>query len=73
MVAGDNDELAAEPAIRKLVEKLNTQKNVSVDYRVFAGADHIFANHADAVSEALEDHVTKKIAAKSAAMALAAD
>jgi uncharacterized protein len=73
MVAGDNDELAAEPAIRKLVEKLNTQKNVTVDYRVFAGADNIFANHADAVSEALEDHVTKKMAAKSAALALAAD
>jgi alpha/beta superfamily hydrolase len=55
MLHGDTDELVPEPAVRKLVDKLNTQKNVHVDYRVFAGADHVFAEHADAVSEAVED------------------
>ena len=57
--------------MQKLVDKLNTQKNVTVDYRVFQGADHVFANHADAVAEALEDHVGKSIARRT--MALAAD
>lgn len=71
MIHGDTDELVPEPAVRKLVDKLNTQKGVHVDYRVFAGADHIFAEHADAVSEALEDHVGKVIARRQ--MALAAD
>ena len=71
MIHGDADELVPEPAVRKLVDKLNTQKNVRVDYRIFAGADHVFANHADPVSEAVEDHVGKAIARRS--MALAAD
>jgi hypothetical protein len=36
-----------------------------------AGADHVFAQHADAVSEHLEDYVKKTIARRE--MALAAD
>jgi alpha/beta superfamily hydrolase len=71
MLHGDNDELVPEPAVRKLVDKLNTQKNVQVDYRVYPGADHVFATHADTVGEAIEDHVGKILARK--AMALAAD
>lgn len=71
MIAGDSDELVPEPAVRKLVDKLNTQKGVSVDYRIFAGADHVFASHADQVAEALEDHVSTIMTR--GALALAAD
>lgn len=71
MIHGDVDELVPEPAVRKLVDKLNTQKGVQVDYRVFAGADHVYADHADKVSDAVEDHCGKAIARR--AMALAAD
>ena len=71
MLHGDNDELVPEPAVRKLVDKLNTQKNVQVDYRVYPGADHVFASHAETVGVAIEDHVGKILARK--AMALAAD
>jgi alpha/beta superfamily hydrolase len=60
-----------ENAVRKLVDKLNTQKGVSVDYRVFQGADHVFADHAEKVSEAIDDYCGKSIARR--AMALAAD
>jgi hypothetical protein len=58
--------------VRKLVDKLNTQKNVTIDYRVFEGADHVFASHADPVGDAVEDFV-RKTAARKAALALAAD
>ena len=71
MIHGDADELVPEPSVKKLVEKLNTQKGVTVDYRIFAGADHVFANHADAVAEAVEDHAGKAIMRRQ--MALAAD
>lgn len=71
MIAGENDELVPEPAIRKLVDKLNTQKGVTVDYRIFKGADHVFAHHAEQVAEALEDHVSTVMNRK--ALALAAD
>lgn len=71
MLHGDTDELVPEPAVRKLVDKLNTQKGVHVDYRVFAGADHVFAQQADQVAEAIEDHCGGAIARRQ--MALAAD
>jgi alpha/beta superfamily hydrolase len=71
MLHGDADELVPEPAVRKLVDKLNTQKGVTIDYRVYQGADHVFASHADTVSVAVEDYVGKIVARK--ALALAAD
>ena len=71
MLHGDSDELVPEPAVRKLVDKLNTQKNVKVDYRILEGADHVFAAHADPIAEAIEDHVSKTMARRT--MALAAD
>ncbi len=37
MIHGDADELVPEIAVRKLVDKLNTQKGVSVDYRDLRG------------------------------------
>jgi hypothetical protein len=71
MIHGDADELVPEPAVRKLVDKLNTQKGVRVDYRVYSGADHVFAHHAEQIAEAVEDHVGKVIERRQ--MALAAD
>lgn len=71
MIHGDTDELVPESAVRKLVDKLNTQKNVTIDYRVFSGVDHVFAQHAEAVSEALEEHVMSRMQKKT--MELAAD
>ncbi len=71
LVHGDSDELVPEPAVRKLVDKLNTQKNVQVDYRIMEGADHVMANYADTVASHVEDHVTKMMARRT--MALAAD
>ncbi|OAG74894.1 alpha/beta hydrolase [Acetobacter malorum] len=71
MIAGGKDDMAPEPAIHKLVDKLNTQKGVTVDYRVFPDADHIFAKQADKVTAALEDHVTTAMAHRN--MPLAAD
>jgi hypothetical protein len=71
MLHGDADDMVPEPAVRKLVEKLNTQKGVDVDYRVLSGADHVFAGHAETVADALEEHVGRALSRK--AMALAAD
>jgi alpha/beta superfamily hydrolase len=71
MLHGDTDELVPEAAVKKLVDKLNTQKGVQVDYRIVPGADHVFASHADYVANAVEDHVKKTMARRT--MALAAD
>lgn len=71
LVHGDSDELVPEPAVRKMVDKLNTQKGVTIDYRIIPGADHVFAPHAGTIAGYIEDYVHKTLAAR--AMALAAD
>ena len=71
MLHGDSDDLVPEPAVKKLVDKLNTQKGVSVDYRILAGGDHVFAKHADIIAEHVEDYVRKTMTRR--LMALAAD
>jgi hypothetical protein len=71
MLHGDTDELVPEPAVRKLVDKLNTQKGVKVDYRILEGADHVFAAQADDIGDMIEDHVRTSMARRT--MALAAD
>ncbi|MFN8984434.1 MAG: hypothetical protein ACK5X9_18190 [Alphaproteobacteria bacterium] len=55
---GADDELVPEISVKKLVEKLNTQKGVSIDYRVMAGAGHVFTpEQTEKVVDAAEDHV----------------
>ncbi len=71
MIHGDADEMVPENSVRKLVDKLNLQKGIAIDYRVFEGADHVFANHADKVTEAVESYVSQALARKQ--MSLAAD
>lgn len=71
MLHGDTDELVPEPTVRKLVDKLNTQKGVAVDYRLIAGADHVFANHSETIGDSVFDYVSGQLARRQ--MALAAD
>jgi alpha/beta superfamily hydrolase len=55
---GADDELVPEASVKKLVEKLNTQKGVSIDYRIMAGAGHVFTpEQTEKVVDAAEDHV----------------
>jgi len=72
MLHGAEDELVPESSVRKLVEKLNTQKGISIDYRVMPGAGHIFTPpQADQVADAAENHVLTALNRNR--MALAAD
>ena len=69
---GAEDELVPESAVRKLVDKLNTQKGISIDYRVLPGAGHVFTpEQTERVVNAAEDHVTRRL--NQSRMALAAD
>jgi alpha/beta superfamily hydrolase len=69
---GAEDELVPEPSVRKLVDKLNTQKGIKIDYRVMPGAGHVYTpEEVEQVVAAAEDHVMTKL--NGSRMALAAD
>jgi alpha/beta superfamily hydrolase len=69
---GQEDELVPESSVRKLVDKLNTQKGVTIDYRLLPGAGHVFTPpQTEQVADATEDHVVRVLGRSR--MALAAD
>ena len=69
---GEADELVPEASVRKLVDKLNTQKGVTIDYRVMEGAGHVFTpEQTERVAAAAGDHVTTVL--NRTRMAMAAD
>ena len=69
---GADDELVPEPSVRKLVDKLNTQKGITIDYRVMPGAGHVFTpEQTEKVVDASEDHVMSVL--NRSRMSLAAD
>ena len=55
MVHGDSDDIIPEESAAKLADKLDKQKNITIDYKVVKGCDHFFRNHL----EDMEKHVEK--------------
>ena len=61
-----------ESSVRKLVDKLNTQRGITIDYRVMPTAGHVFTpDQTERVVDAAEDHVNARM--NRSRMALAAD
>jgi alpha/beta superfamily hydrolase len=59
---GDRDEVVPSSAVVKLVNKLNHQKGITIDYREVSGADHLFSSHMAELSAAVEDYLDKALA-----------
>lgn len=55
IIHGAEDELVPEPYVAKLVQKLNSQKGVKIDYRVVPNANHFFSSHLDILVDHVED------------------
>jgi alpha/beta superfamily hydrolase len=57
VIQGDSDEIVPEPAVRKLVEKLSNQRDIQIDYRVIAGANHFFVDQIETLAGNVEDYI----------------
>ncbi len=62
IVHGARDDLVPEPDVAKLVDKLQSQRRITIDYRIVKGANHFFENKTDVLRDSvhgyLEEHVT---------------
>ena len=58
---GDNDKVVPVTAAEKLANKLSSQKNIEIDYRVIAGADHFFSSHMRELCAHVEDYLDKAL------------
>jgi len=59
VVHGGADQLIAEPAVRKLVDKLQHQRDIVIDYRVVPGANHFFTDQMTQLSDEVEDYIAE--------------
>jgi hypothetical protein len=61
IIHGDRDELVPEPAVAKLVERLSTQRVITIDYSIISGANHFFHNRIDEFSQRVDDYLDSRL------------
>ncbi|MDR1235447.1 MAG: alpha/beta hydrolase [Holosporaceae bacterium] len=57
IVNGENDFVCPTESVGKLVEKLNKQRGIKIDYRVIPGCDHSFSDHLDTLKDCVAEHL----------------
>ncbi len=61
VIQGSRDDIVPHDSVKKLVEKLSSQRAVEVDYRVIKDADHFFTGKLETVASAVTDYVTPRL------------
>jgi len=70
-IHGENDEIVPEPFVAKLVNKLNNQRGIHIDYRIIPGASHFFVDQLDIVTEHVEDYLDLALHQRPVSLAMA--
>ncbi len=61
IVHGSDDEVVPVGSVDKLAQKLSSQKNITIDYRVVKGCNHFFKNHLDELVGHIDDYLEKSL------------
>ncbi len=69
IIHGEDDKVAPVKDIQVLVEKLKTQKGITIDQEIIPGANHFFADRTDVLIEHCDDYLTRRLAAIEAELA----
>jgi alpha/beta superfamily hydrolase len=64
ILQGNKDEVVPEPSVKKLVDKLSSQRGIAIDYRVVPGAGHFFQDEMEILGGHVDDYLTKAMAAE---------
>jgi len=57
ILQGDQDNLVPVESVQKLVHKLAHQRDIKIDFRKIAGADHFFADAAETVTTHVDGYI----------------
>ena len=58
IIQGDRDSVVSEASVGEVANRLTKQKNISVLYKVIAGADHFFRDKINILNEEINDYLT---------------
>jgi hypothetical protein len=61
IVHGSDDEVIPVGSVDKLTQKLSSQKNITIDYRVVKGCNHFFNNHQEELTAHISDYLEKSL------------
>lgn len=62
IVHGEKDELVLVDDVNKLAQKLQSQKNIVIDYEIIAACDHFFSKHMKKMNRLVDDYLDRKLA-----------
>lgn len=65
IVQGDRDEIVTPSSARKLAEKLQAQKTITVDYEEVPGANHFFEHEIPQMMEIVDAYLDRRLAVQS--------
>ncbi len=57
ILKGSRDNIVLKEDVDVVVERLNAQKGIVIDYRTIEGANHFFTDHCDHVKSNVHDHL----------------
>jgi len=58
VISGERDESVPQESVKKLVTKLNQQKDITVEHRVLPGANHFFQGHLEELSAHVDQYLS---------------
>ncbi|MDR3187368.1 MAG: alpha/beta hydrolase [Holosporaceae bacterium] len=67
IINGEDDQICPIVNVNKLVDKLNSQRGISIDYRLIPHCDHSFQDHLTTIQEYATEYLTARNLTKSAA------
>ncbi|MGM0561547.1 MAG: alpha/beta hydrolase [Pseudomonadota bacterium] len=59
VVQGTTDEIVPEASVKKLVDKLAHQRDISIEHNVVEGANHFFQGHLEKLDSITEDYIAR--------------
>jgi alpha/beta superfamily hydrolase len=69
IIMGERDQLVPVEAVQKLVNKLMHQRDIQIDHRIIAGADHFFGGQLESLAAVAEEYVATSHRPRAAAAA----
>jgi alpha/beta superfamily hydrolase len=61
IVHGRNDQVAPEADVQKLVDKLNSQRGITIHQKKIEGANHFFENHVEELIGNIEEYLDMRM------------
>ena len=63
IIDGENDEVVAGPAVQKLVDKLKTQRHITIDHQTIPKANHFFEHEMGELMGVVDGYLDKRLSA----------